>query len=160
MAAFLIIGCVWMIVVGGAALKVRAERMESIDSFQRQLRAFAGGLPALDDAPDLGPSSDTSPLPAALRTAELLRRILAALLVTVALSFLYALSARSRMAWGLTLLLLDILLAYVALLVYRRDKAAGTVSLFGGRRRHRERDGLTSADGPPLRNEGVPAAIA
>lgn len=148
-----------MIVVGGAALKVRAERLESIDSFQRQLRAFAGGLPMLHDAPALGPPAETRSLPTALRTAELLRRILAALLVTVAFSFVYAVSTRSRFGWGIALLMVDTLLAYVALLVHRRDKAAGTVSVLPGRRTRPEPDEFTPADARRVRSERVPAAI-
>ncbi len=138
MVAFLIIGFVWMIVIGGAALKVRAERLESIDSFQRQLRAFSGGLPSLDHA-QLRARSDARSLAASLNTAELLRRVLAALLVTVVGAFLYALAAQSRVAWGLALLMLDMLLGYVGLLVYRRDKAAGVAPLFSDGARRAER---------------------
>jgi hypothetical protein len=126
MAAFIIIGFVWVIVVGGAALRVRAERIESIDAFQRQLRAFAPGLPSLDDDNRFHSIAEIRGASATAGTAELLRRILAALLVTVAVSFLVALAAGTRTAWCIHLLIDNALIAYLALLVHRRDKLASS----------------------------------
>lgn len=122
----LTIASIWAVVLGGAALKVRAERLQSIDAFQRQLRAFAG-LPSLDDTPARAEAHsplDGRRLGPPVGAAGLLRRILGALLATVALSFLYALATGTRVAWGLTLLMVDALLAYIALLVHRRDRLA------------------------------------
>ena len=125
MAALVIFGLIWVVAVAVAAMKVRAEtRLESVEGFQRQLRSFGGGLPPLKGAPALGPPVDEPVLPKAVNPAPLLRHILAGLLVAVVVSLVYAVVASTKSAWGLHLFVNDCLIAYLALLVRRRDARA------------------------------------
>lgn len=133
MSVLIVVGVLWMIVAGTAVIKVRTEeRVASVEGFQRQLRSFGGGLPPLSESHAFGPASDSpsigrAPAIPALQgrlaphRARRLRRVLAALLMAAALTLFAALVLSSRVAWGLHLLVDNALLAYVALLVRRRD---------------------------------------
>lgn len=133
MNVLIVVGLVWLIVAGRAVIKVRnEERVASVEGFQRQLRSFGGELPPLEDSPAFGSASDNpsigrAPAISALRgrlgphRAQRLRRALAALLIAALLTLVAAIVLSSRLALGLHLLVDNVLLAYVALLVRRRD---------------------------------------
>lgn len=106
---------------------IAARRARFASSFGDGLHALEQAEGLFDPEPLPEPSSnELTPVPSvrSIANAALLRSILAGLLITVVLSLLVAVVTRQRAMFAVNLALDDCLLAFVALIVRRRDTRA------------------------------------
>lgn len=127
MLALLLLGFLWAAVLLPVAWKAHQERQAKfVSSLETGLQALgqAGAETATVDTDFVTPDADDRAARPAGRPqspAAHLRSILAGLLVAVAVSLFVAVVTSQRAMLGVHLAILDSLLAFVALLVIRRD---------------------------------------
>jgi len=117
---------VWLAVLVPQAVKGHLERRrELVDHFSRQLGALEAASPAVPEPVAHSEETGLPPPPRRrMSAARRRRRVVAGLLVSVAFSGLAAVAAPAKSTLAVNLLAADCLIAYVSLLVRRRDLLA------------------------------------
>jgi hypothetical protein len=114
-----LLGVLWALVLIPPLLRRRVRHRAELAEVKRIRLCFVGL------SPEVPPDREETVAPVVRRTAsQRRRRVLGVIGVGMVATLVVALVVRSRLAWGMHLLVYDVLIAYVSLLARSRDLKA------------------------------------
>jgi hypothetical protein len=122
MSVFVVLGLMWAAVLIPPVLRARAERRaEFIDSFRQQMGALGNKTLAGQVVADAHDAEAAARRPG--RAVKRRRDILGGLLGAMIGAFVLGAVPSLRIVWGLGMFLLNLFIAYIALLAHQRNVA-------------------------------------
>ncbi len=118
MPVYPLLGLLWALVLIPPLLRRRVEHRGELAEFDRIQLCFAGSATTATNDPDQAPTA-----PVRRTAAQRRRRVLAIIGIGMVATLAVALVVGTRVAWGMHLLIYDVLIGYVALLARSRDRA-------------------------------------
>jgi len=118
-AVYPLLAVVWALVLLPPMIRRRVRHRSELAELDRIRLCFVGASTAVSH------QMDDAPRPSVRRSAtRQRRRVLAVIGAGMVATLAAAVIVRSRVAWGMHLLVYDVLIAYVGLLAHSRDKKA------------------------------------
>jgi hypothetical protein len=118
-AVYPLLAVLWALVLIPPLLRRRVRHRAELAEFKRIRLCFVGS------SPEISPDREETVAPVVRRTAsQRRRRVLRVIGVAMVATLVVALVVRTRLAWGMHLLVYDILIAYVSLLARSRELKA------------------------------------
>ncbi|HVF15069.1 MAG TPA: hypothetical protein VM942_10745, partial [Acidimicrobiales bacterium] len=117
MAVYPLLAVLWALVLVPPMVRRRARSRAELAEFDRIRLCFVGSTTVATHPRREGP-----PTPVRRTASQRRRRVLGLIGAGMIATLIVALFMRTRLAWGMHLLVYDILIAYVALLARSRDK--------------------------------------
>ena len=118
MPVYPLLGLLWALVLIPPLLRRRVEHRGELAEFDRIQLCFAGSATTATNEREDAPTA-----PVRRTAAQRRRRVLAIIGIGMVATLGVALVVGTRLAWGMHLLIYDVLIGYVALLARSRDRA-------------------------------------